>query len=233
MGPERLVQIKKWNCQNKILVPSKSGPQKYSWKSAKVARKLRERRAKAEVPNQRPLPHELTSNKYNFPFYVLSIAVFGCRNWFMKVSKDKRHLFSQDPKRKLAKARIQVAKRWGKLMAKDHVSRMECARLSFTETWWCIVIHLFSRYSPRKLAKATLLWLLLAKAKTQVAKGSRKIIAKDHVILTKSKRVFYTAQMIFFSRPGAVFFGTASKVRFAEWGQGSQWLWDNYPFFWC
>ena len=111
MGPERLVQIKKWNCQNKILVPSKSGPQKYSWKSAKVARKLRERRAKAEVPNQRPLPHELTSNKYNFPFYVLSIAVFGCRNWFMKVSKDKRHLFSQDPKRKLAKARIQVAKR--------------------------------------------------------------------------------------------------------------------------
>ena len=112
----------------------------------------------------------------------------------MKVSKDKRHLFSQDPKRKLAKARIQVAKRWGKLMAKDHVIRMECARLSFTETWWCIVIHLFSRYSPRKLAKATLLWLLLAKAKTQVAKGSRKIIAKDHVILTKSKRVFYTAQ---------------------------------------
>ena len=79
MGPERLVQIKKWNCQNKILVPSKSGPQKYSWKSAKVARKLRERRAKAEVPNQRPLPHELTSNKYNFPFYVLyevSIAVW-------------------------------------------------------------------------------------------------------------------------------------------------------------
>ena len=115
MGPERLVQIKKWNCQNKILVPSKSGPQKYSWKSAKVARKLRERRAKAEVPNQRPLPHELTSNKYNFLFMYymkyLYIAVFGCRNWFMKVSKDKRHLFSQDPKRKLAKARIQVAKR--------------------------------------------------------------------------------------------------------------------------
>ena len=195
MGPERLVQIKKWNCQNKILVPSKSGPQKYSWKSAKVVRKLRERRAKAEVPNQRPLPHELTSNEYNFLFmyyrhlYAASIAVFGCRNWFMKVSKDKRHVFSQDPPRKLAKARIQVAKRWGKLMAKDHVIRMECARLSFTETWWCIVIHLFSRYSPRKLAKATLLWLLLAK-------GSRKIIAKDHVILTKSKRVFYTAQMI-------------------------------------
>ena len=108
MGPERLVQIKKWNC----------GPQKYPWKSAKVARKLRERRAKAEVPNQRPLPHELTSNKYMFPFYVflctiyeVSIAVFGCRNWFMKVSKDKRHLFSQDPPRKLAKDRIQVAKR--------------------------------------------------------------------------------------------------------------------------
>ena len=111
----------------------------------------------------------------------------------MKVSKDKRHLFSQNPPRKLAKDRIQVAKRWGKLMAKDHVIRMECARLSFTETWWCIVIHLFSRYSPRKLAKATLLWLLLAKAKTQVAKGSRKIMAKDHVILTKSKRVFDTA----------------------------------------
>ena len=113
----------------------------------------------------------------------------------MKVSKDKRHLFSQDPPRKLAKDRIQVAKRWGKLMAKDHVIRMECARLSFTETWWCIVIHLFSRYSPRKLAKATLLWLMLAKAKTQVAKGSRKIMAKDHVILTKSKRVFYTAHV--------------------------------------
>ena len=115
----------------------------------------------------------------------------------MKVSKDKRHLFSQDPPRKLAKDRMQVAKRWGELMAKDHVIRMECARLSFTETWWCIVTHLFSRYSPRKLAKATLLWLLLAKAKTQVAKGLRKIMAKDHVILTKSKRVFYTAQLVF------------------------------------
>jgi len=123
--------------------------------------------------------------------------VFGCRNWFMKVSKDKRHLFSQDPPQKLAKARIQVAKRWGKLMVKlkDHVIRMECARLSFTEAWWCIVIHLFSRYSPRKLAKTTLQWLLIAKAKTQVAKGSRKIIAKDHVILTKSERVFYTAHV--------------------------------------
>ena len=156
MGPERLVQIKKWNCQNKILVPSKSGPQKYSWKSAKVARKLRERRAKAELPNQRPLPHELTSNIYNFPFYVLyevSIAVFGCRNWFMKVSKDKRHLFSQDPKRKLAKARIQVAKRWGKLMAKDHVIRMECARLSFlkhADVLLYICFHGIPRESSRK-----------------------------------------------------------------------------------
>ena len=157
------MQIKKWNCQNKILVPSKSGPQKYSWKSAKVARKLRERRAKAEVPNQRPLPHELTSNKYNFLFMYymkyLYIAVFGCRNWFMKVSKDKRHLFSQDPKRKLAKARIQVAKRWGKLMAKDHVIRMECvARLSFTETWWCIVIQLYIGFHgiPRESSRKQL-----------------------------------------------------------------------------
>ena len=35
--------------------------------------------AKTGVPNQRPLPHELTSNKSNFPFHVLyevSIAVF-------------------------------------------------------------------------------------------------------------------------------------------------------------
>ena len=80
MGPERLVQIKKWNCQNKILVPSKSGPQKYSWKSAKVERKLRERRAKAEVPNQRPLPHELTSNKYNFLFmyYMKYLYIYSC-----------------------------------------------------------------------------------------------------------------------------------------------------------
>ena len=179
--------LKVWS--SKIFVEIRESP-------AKAARK--ERESWGAQSKALTLPHELTSNKYNFPFYVLyevSIAVFGCRNWFMKVSKDKRHLFSQDPKRKLAKARIQVAKRWGKLMAKDHVIRMECARLSFTETWWCIVIHLFSRYSPRKLAKATLLWLLLAKAKTQVAKGSQKIIAKDHVILTKSKRVFYTAQV--------------------------------------
>ena len=77
MGPERLVQIKKWNC----------GPQKYPWKSAKVARKLRERRAKAEVPNQRPLPHELTSNKYMFPFYVLYTYVFpGVLNFCFSVN---------------------------------------------------------------------------------------------------------------------------------------------------
>ena len=72
MGPERLVQIKKWNCQNKILVPSKSGPQKYSWKSAKVARKLRERRAKAEVPNQRPL-YPTNSRLINIIFSLCTI----------------------------------------------------------------------------------------------------------------------------------------------------------------
>ena len=77
----------------------------------------------------------------------------------------------------------------------------------------CIVIHLFSRYSPRKLAKATLLWLLLAKAKTQVAKGSRKIIAKDHVILTKSKRVFYTAHLELESK---VFVPQQSQIRFSK-----------------
>ena len=70
MGPERLVQIKKWNCQNKILVPSKSGPLKYSWKSAKVGRKLRERRAKAEVPNQR---HPTNSRLMNIIFSLCTM----------------------------------------------------------------------------------------------------------------------------------------------------------------
>jgi len=107
VGPERLVQIKKWNCQNKILVPSKSGPQKYPWKSAKVARKLR-------CPIKGPYPtNSRLINIFSLlcTIYEVSIAVFGCRNWFMKVSKDKRHLFSQDPPRKFAKDRIQVAKR--------------------------------------------------------------------------------------------------------------------------
>ena len=36
---------------------------------------------------------------------------------------------------------------------------------------------------------------MLAKAKTQVAKGSRKIMAKDHVIRMECERVFYTAQV--------------------------------------
>ena len=71
MGPERLVQIKEVELSKQNSRSLKVGPQKYPWKSAKVARKLRERRAKAEVPNQRPLPHELTSNKYIFPFCVL------------------------------------------------------------------------------------------------------------------------------------------------------------------
>ena len=76
MGPERLVQIKKVELpkQNSSF-PQSLGPQKYSWKSAKVARKLRERRAKAEVPNQRPLPHELTSNKYNFLFMYYTLWI--------------------------------------------------------------------------------------------------------------------------------------------------------------
>ena len=54
VGANKEVELSKQNSRS-----SKSGPQKYPWKSAKVARKLRERRAKAEVPNQRPLPHEL------------------------------------------------------------------------------------------------------------------------------------------------------------------------------
>ena len=118
MGPERLVQIKKWNCQNKILVPSKSGPQKYSWKSAKVARKLRERRAKAEVPNQRPLPHELTSNKYNFLFYVLyEVSIYSCV-WVPELVHEGEqghnicfHKIRSENSRKLEYRSHQVAKR--------------------------------------------------------------------------------------------------------------------------
>ena len=192
MGPERLVQIKKWNSQNKIFVPSKSGPEKYPWKSAKVARKLRERRAKAEVPTNSRLINE-------FSFLFTKWSIYSCV-WVPElVHEGEQGQTTSVFTRSAAKTRenyIQVTKRWGKLMAKDHVIRMECARLSFTATWWCIVIRFFSRYSPRKLAKATLLWLLLAKAKTQVAKGSRKIIAKDRVILTKSERVFYTAHVL-------------------------------------
>ena len=55
-----------------------------------------------------------------------------------------------------------------------------------------ICFHGIPRESSRKQLCCD---CVLAKAKTQVAKGSRKIIAKDHVILPKSKRVFYTAQM--------------------------------------
>ena len=46
---------------------------------------------------------------------------------------------------------------------------------------------------PAKARESNFAVIAAAKAKTQVAKGLRKIMAKDHVILTKSKRVFYTA----------------------------------------
>ena len=157
-----------WNRRIKIIILSKPGSEKYPWKSAKVARKLRESwsaqsktisctvwsiysgvSAGASL-HPCPLQRKIVIKHfrpgqaiYNEPL-VCSLGV-GTDWW--RWARTRTHLFSQDPPRKLAK-------------------------------------EVFARFIPGKY-------------KNGFAKEWRKVLAKDRVIRTKSHRVFSTAQLAF------------------------------------
>ena len=65
--------------------------------------------------------------------------------------------------------------------------------------WWRLArtrrLILFSQDPPRKLAKEVFVRFIPGKEKHGFAKEWQKVLAKDHVIRTKSDRVFNTTQM--------------------------------------
>ena len=58
-----------------------------------------------------------------------------------------------------------------------------------------------SKDPPRKLAKEVFVNFIPGKDKHGFAKEWRKVLAKDHVIRTKSQRVFNTAHLLFLKGP--------------------------------